>query len=348
MPEPRADPAPPPALPVVPATLLVDGEVRTGRFVGRAPAIDWRGLNAWRRRPAWWRVLRHKRWQYVGLSAPGLFIGVAIVDLGWALTAFAYLFDRRQGRLLADWSADGLRPWSGHVSDELLVGAQARFRGLRSALSVVHERATDDVQVSVVVPGLSLQARLALAGAPPLMLATGTVSGGTLAGGAAHATQKSSALSVQGRAVAAGRSFDLGDAWATLDGSNGLLPRRTRWLWACAHGPGLGFNLQCGYFGDHENMLWLQGRCIPLGPVDMRFDVAQPLQPWHIRTRDGLLDLTFHPEGARGAARNLGLVASRYVQPVGTFQGWVRPHAGAEPIAVHGLPGVTEDHDSLW
>lgn len=335
-------------LPPVPDTLVDQGQVRTGRYLGRVGTIDWRGLQAWSARPAWWRTLRHKRWQYVGLAGPEVFIGLAIVDLGWALTAFAYLFDRREGRLLADWSADGPKPWCGRVSDEPLVGGQARFRVLRAALSLTHHHASDDVQVAVDVPGLRIEARLALADAPPLMLALGPVEGRTRSGGAAHATQKSSALRVSGSAWAAGRHFDLGDSWASLDCSNGLLPRRTRWQWACAHGPEVGFNLQCGYFGDHENMLWLAGRCVALGPVDMRFNPADPLQPWQVRTRDGLLDLRFQPEGARGDDRNLGLVASHYVQPVGTFHGWVKPHAEAEPIAVQGLPGVTEDHDSLW
>ena len=62
----------------------------------------------------------------------------------------------------------------------------------------------------------------------------------------------------------------------------------TKWsLSACAQSPGLGFNLQQGYFGEHENALWLDGRLIPLGAAQFDFDPRQPLAPWRIRTSDG-------------------------------------------------------------
>ena len=68
--------------------------------------------------------LHHKRWHYIGLGNQQLFIGLAIVDLGWTGTAFAYLFDRRQRRLLADWSQDGLPGLQVQVGDAPLRGAK--------------------------------------------------------------------------------------------------------------------------------------------------------------------------------------------------------------------------------
>ena len=78
------------------------------------------------------------------------------------------------------------------------------------------------------------------------------------------------------------------------------------------------------------------------------YDPANPLAPWHIATADGLFDLTFTPEGARREDRNLIVAASRYVQPIGVFDGWVRPHKGADQVRVDRLVGVTEDHSSRW
>ncbi|MEI4896948.1 DUF2804 family protein, partial [Klebsiella pneumoniae] len=74
---------------------------------------------------------------------------------------------------------------------------------------------------------------------------------------------------------------------------------------------------------EAENALWMDGRLIPVGPVSIEHG-TDPLEPWRIRDRDGLVDLHFSPEGARHEDRNLVLASTRYVQPVGTFSGSLR------------------------
>lgn len=332
-----------------PADVVVAGQPASGRYAGRIDRIDWRELTVAHHRSALWRRLHHKRWQYIGIGSADLFIGVAIVDVGWCCSSFAYLFDRKQRRMLVDWSQDGLPGLSGGVANEPVSGARARFKSGRAALSLQHGPG-DALQLDVNVPGLRVSARLALQGAAPLLLAVGPIEGG-----AAHATQKSSALVTTGWAEAAGRRWGLGEAVSCLDSSNGLLAHRTDWRWACAHSPEVGFNLQQGYFGNFENALWLSGpdgrhdpQLIGLGAAHFEFDPRQPLLPWRVRTDDDLLDLRFTPEGARQADRNYGLVASHYVQPVGTFEGWVRATATDAKRPVQGLLGVTEDHQSKW
>ncbi len=330
------------ALPTPPRELVAQGAPVFGRFAGSPARLDWRGLQPpWRRGPLWMR-LHHKRWHYVGIGSEQLFIGVAIVDVGWTGTAFAYLFDRRQGRLLADWSRDGLPGLQVRVGDAPLGGARARFRGLGSRLEL-RER-DGGLRLEVAVRGLRLQAKLAAQALPaPPLLAVGPIEGGI-----AHATLKTPAMAVAGWAEAGGQRFALDGALAALDASNGYLARHTAWRWASAHGAGIGFNLQQGYFGGRENALWLDGRLIPLGAARFDFDASAPLQPWRVQTEDGLLDLHFTPEGARAEDRDLGFAASHYVQPIGRFDGWVRATAGAEPREVRDLLGVTEDHRSRW
>jgi hypothetical protein len=323
-----------------PDNVVRDGQAAHGRYAGTVARIDWSTLSP---QPGWlWRQLHHKRWHYVGLGNDEVFIGVAIVDIGWASSAFAYLFDRRQGRLLADWSQDGLPHLQARVSDAPLAGAEAWFRGPAAGLSLRHER-PDALRLQVDTRGLRVDASLDLRAMPAALLAIGPI-----AGGRAHATQKTTALPVQGWAEAAGQRFDVAGAWAAVDASNGLLARDTAWRWASAHAPGIGFNLQQGYFGEQENVLWLDGQPHPLGAAHFEFDADRPLAPWRVHTDDGLLDLRFTPEGARAANKQLGIAASRYVQPIGTFSGTVRGHATATPRPVQGLLGVTEDHHSRW
>jgi hypothetical protein len=318
------------------------GQPLHGRFAGRCTQIDWRRLPPALRRTAWWRRFHHKRWQYVGIAAKSCFIGCAIVDVGWTSAAFAYLFDRRQRKVVGGLSRDGLPgltaslaavPQPGSASRFAWQGATLRFEALDAGGYALKVASRDDFSIDVTLAE----------SAGEWLFATGPVEGG-----AWHATHKSPAMAVRGHARAGGQVYSLDGAWASLDHSNGLLARDTCWRWASAHGPGIGFNLQAGYFGENENALWLDGRLVALGAAHFEFDPANTLGPWRIHTADGLLDLIFTPEGERREDRNLIVAASRYVQPVGTFAGRVRTSPDAAWHEVVDLVGVVEDHFSRW
>ncbi len=332
-----------PTLPVPPSQVVLHGQPAVGRYAGRIERMDWRPLQGEHARSWLWQCFHHKRWQYVGIGSEEVFIGVAIVDLGWSCTAFAYVFDRVRKEVVANWRQDGLPGLQGGVSDQSLSdGAKAWFRGPRARLVLEHGEG-DVLQLTVRTPAMKVQAELSLAVMASPLLAVGRIEGGV-----AHATQKTSALPVCGWLNVRGRRFDLSDSVAYVDSSNGLLARNTDWRWACAHSADVGFNLQQGHFGSNENALWLDGQLIPLGAARFEFDPKQPLAPWRISTDDGLLDLVFTPEGARHEDRDLIVAGCRNVQAVGTFSGTVRASSGAPVHQVSRLLGVTEDHRSRW
>lgn len=321
-------------LPAAPAQVVdASGQPRCGRFAGLAREVDWSALAPPFARSAWWRRFHHKRWHYVALSTPEVFCAVAIVDVGWTNTAFAYVFDRRARRLVAEFSQDGLPGLTAALADR--AQDASRFRFLHTAIEVGPDH------LRLRCRDFSIDATFA--GAAPVLLAVGEP-----AGGAVHATQKSGGLAMQGTVSVRGTTWTLDGGSASYDYSNGLLARETAWRWASAHAPGLGFNLQAGYFGASENALWIDARLWPLGPAIFDYTPGDASAPWHVRTEDGLLDLHFTPEGARSEDKNLVVAASRYVQPIGVFNGWVRAGADAEPVRVVNLAGVTEDHFSRW
>ncbi|HET8869562.1 MAG TPA: DUF2804 domain-containing protein [Aquabacterium sp.] len=328
-------------LPLPPVSLVESGQARHGRYAGLIDRLDWSDLDALQAKSAWWRRCHHKRWQYVGIGCDEVFIGMAIVDVGWCQTAFAYVFDRRERKLLADWSADGLPGVQGGVSDEPVMASRSWFRSFGASLSI--QAVSEVLQVHVRAGGIEMQAQLSLPRTAPFLLAVGPIEQGL-----SHATQKSPALPVDGWLKVKGQRFSLRGAMGCLDSSNGLLARETAWRWACAQSPEVGFNLQDGYFGSNENALWLDGQLIPLARAHFEFQADQPMRPWRVWTDDGLLDLTFEPEGARQQNRNLLIAASYYIQPIGTFHGWVKAESKAAPRAVDRLVGVTEDHRSRW
>lgn len=329
-------------LPPVPGRIAAFGEPLYGRYAGRISEINWSGLQGSYSRSKLWQRFHHKRWHYVGMGSQELFIGVAIVDLGWSMTAFAYVFDRQIKRVIADWAQDGLPSLSGGVSDQPVQGAVARFRGPGASLSL-HHKDGDIMMLRVKTPVMSLQAEIELEQAAPFLLAVGPIDGGL-----AHATQKSSALPVSGWVEVDGQRWELGQAVACMDSSNGLLARNTSWRWACAHSQHMGFNLQQGYFGEMENVLWLDGELIPLGAANFEFSEKDPLAPWQVRTEDDLLNLSFIPEGMRQHKRDILIAASHYIQPIGTFHGTVRKSRDSAPVEVKCLLGLTEDHRSRW
>ena len=327
-------------LPPAPAAVIdASGAPLTGRYAGLAQGFDWAQLAPPHARGRLWRRFHHKRWHYVAMATPALFCAVAIVDLGWTSTAFAYAFDRRKGRLVAAFARDGVPGLSASVAPH--AGASSRFRFLSQAIAI-EALPQQRYRLQLDCGQFGIDAEF---GAPvsPILLAVGQADGGSV-----HATQKSGGLPLWGTVRCGAHGYSLDGGVASFDYSNGLLGRETEWRWASAHSLELGFNLQAGYFGAQENALWLDGQLHGLARAHFDFNPDNPLAPWHVWTDDDLLDLHFRVEGARREERNLWLAASRYVQPIGAFSGWVRASVQAPKRMVTQLAGVTESHRSRW
>ncbi|MFZ4878789.1 DUF2804 domain-containing protein [Janthinobacterium sp. Mn2066] len=326
--------------PSPPALLDGDGVPRFGRYAGLVDKFDWAALAAPHARSAWWRLFHRKRWHYVALSTPALFCGVAIVDLGWASTAFSYAFDRHKGKVVAAFSQNGVPGMGCRVAPH--AGGSSRFRFLSNRI-VIEAASQQRHRLLLDCGHFAIDAEF---GPPvsPALLAFGPVG----EGGCVHATQKSGGLPLWGTVRCGAMGYSLDDGVASFDYSNGLLARETEWRWASAHSLDLGFNLQAGYFGGQENALWLDGQLFALGRAHFDFNPDNPLAPWHVWTDDDLLDLHFRAEGARREDKNLWLASSRYIQPIGTFSGWVRASSASPKRIVAQLAGVTENHRSRW
>ena len=331
-------------LPPAPAgVLLPDGSPAFGAYAGNISAVEWDGLSGAFKRSGLWQRFHHKRWQYVGIAGADCFIGLAIVDAGWAASAFAYVFDRQQRRVLVDFSATGLPGVSVKVNNCAAEGAFARFGGGGGEILLSRPPGGQQFTLKLRLRDFAIDAVLDAAPAAPTLSAVIPIHNGV-----ANCTQKSACLRVSGAAECQGRRFDLNGYSASLDYTNGLLARETAWRWASAHSPDIGFNLQAGFNGANENILWLNGRMVLLGAARFDFDPKRPMQPWHVATDDGLLDLTFEPHGARRENKNLLVAASFYIQPIGVFSGQVRASRHDAPTIVSNLLGVTEDHRARW
>jgi hypothetical protein len=313
-----------------------DGLLRCGRYQGLAGAPGWARLAPPQARGALWRRLHHKRWHFVALVTEELFCGVAVVDIGWSNTCFAYAFDRAERRVVAAFSPLGVAGLTASVGATVAEGASFSLPGRRIAIE-----ASGPHSHRLRLRAGRFRIDAAYGGDGPRLLALGP----TFDGGSVHSTQKSPGLALSGEVQAGARRYTLDGGVASYDFSNGLLGRRTAWRWISAHGAQLGFNLQSGYFGDAENALWLDGRLFPLGALAVAVEANGC---WTMRTADGLLDLRFTPEGMRRDDKQLLVASSRMRQHLGRFDGWVREGAEAPRRPVAGLAGLAEDFDARW
>ncbi len=320
------------ALPPAPAAPVgEDGQIQFGRYAGETGPIDWSRAGPGRL----WRFLHWKRWQYAGVIGHDHVAALAIVDLGWAMSAFAYLFDRRSARVLADLSLLGLPRASGRVANDVGLGARSAFHGGGTSLSIDH--APGGWQVSVRSRSLTIEATLERVPAAATICAIARVPGGL-----ANCTHKTHGLVARGVARSGREAFDLGGSVAALDHTSGLLARRTEWRWASAAGPDHAINLVDGFQEPFENAVWSGGRITLLPPARFERESAAPMAAWRVRSSDGSVDLAFEPEGVRMQDKNLGFAVSRFVQPIGIYRGTV---LGQD---VGRLSGVLEDHVARW
>jgi len=313
-----------------------DGVLRCGRYQGLAGAPGWARLAPPQARGALWRRLHHKRWHFVALVTDELFCGVAIVDIGWSNTCFAYVFDRAARKVVAAFSPLGVAGLTASVGATVAEGARFAVPGRRIAIA-----STGPHSHRLLLRAGRFRIDADYAGDGPRLTAIGQV----LDGGSVHTTQKSPGLALGGAIEAGGRRYLLDGGVASYDFSNGLLGRRTAWRWISAHGAHLGFNLQSGYFGDAENALWLDGQLFPLGSLTVSVEADGC---WRLLTADGLLALRFTPEGTRCDDKQLLVASSRMRQHVGRFDGWVKGSADAPHRLVEGLSGLAEDYCARW
>lgn len=279
---------------------------------------------------------RTRRWSYTAAGSDDAAVGAAVIDLGFATAAFAWaLID---GQMLT-WDARGLPRVSAHVGSH--AGLPVRFLARKARVAI---SAGGDLDLDVPVHGGRLRASLVLEPDLPAVCVTLTPDGGW------NTTQKVAGERTRVRITAPGVQLSsTGGAWR--DWTLGAQDRRTSWRWAAGAGRAVdgrrvGVNVSTGMngVGSGENVVWWDGV-----PHALDLDELAPIGrdasgTWQVAGPDW--ELRLEPSGTRSAVENLLVVRSRYVQPIGHFDGTL-PDPSGRPVEVR-LVGVTEDHWARW
>ncbi len=314
------------------------GAVSFGSFKGGFPCVDLRKTAG-----PLLRAFARKRWLYVFIAKHPIAVAACVVDLGYSATAFAFAYDTDQRRMLADVSSLGLRA---RISDTAQEGCFATFRSRSLGISIRRELGSPSYSILVEHKELAVHAAMDTTNAPPSLSAVAEVGRGRIS-----TTEKRALLSCTGELRAGKETRSLDGALGAYDYTHGVLPRRTRWNWAflsCMddRGEPIALNLVEGFMGEPECAAFTKDGVFPLGEGRFQFDAERPLSPWGVETRDKTSSLQFSPGAAHQEKKNLGLVRSRFIQPVGTFSGTIALGSRVARVT-HGL-GVVEDQDVLW
>lgn len=343
------------SLPAAPHTIDEAGVPRFGTYQGTLDAVALDALRGEYRPSATRRLLTRKKWVYGFVATPEVAAMLAVVDVGYTSNAFTMAVELGSGRVLADASFLGLPRPLVTVGDRPGAGLEARFRRPDAQLGARRPFGDERYHFHVRL-GLPLFSRLSCAfdllaaGASPPLTVVAPVEGGVV-----NVTHKWAGLASFGHLEAGGRRYALDGGVGGLDYTQGYLARHTAWRWAfacgrLADGAPLGLNLVEGFNESredvNENAVWLGGEVWPVGRARFSWNRADPLAPWAVETTDGALKLTFKPVAAHREHRDLTLVKSRFVQPMGLWEGTVT--VGGHSHVVKDVPGVAEDQDVLW
>ena len=289
------------------------------------------------------RFFHYKQFQFIFVTGSDWLLAVAIADIRYANSGFAYLyrFDTKQaiskGLLLP--GAMGCK-----MSDSPSAGEAKQQFG---AYKVVIKTSPTNWQLSIDTKELKANLTLEKASQMPLALCAPTGYNGWTY------TEKSNALAVSGTLELQGKKLDLTQALAGYDYSAGFMRRQTSWRWASisakVEGQAFGLNMAAGVneTGLCENAFWFGGQIQHLSPATFVFDRKDDTKTWQVSSLCGEVQLEFTPLYCRQEKVNIGLLASNFRQYVGLYSGFVELKNGST-LRLNEVKGLAEDHYAKW
>jgi len=289
-----------------------------------------------------------KRWQYMGFASPDVVVGMAIVDVGYAHTAFVYVYHRATRQLYERSFLDLLRR-KATLSESSLAGVSDYVSG-KNHIRMENQIGSSPRRITVHIPGaMRLEIETQENEFTPLCAVTRNGLHGY------NYCHKAAGFPVSGFVEVSGERFEFEgkDALGTLDWTAGCLGRNTFWNWASGGGKlddgrRLGINFVSGVNdrGFTENVFWVDGQPHKVDVVDFDYDSDSMLTtPWRIRSNDGKADLVFQADSERAEDINLGIVISRFHQPFGRFEGRLEVDGAMREVSLYGM---VEEHQARW
>ena len=289
------------------------------------------------------RYFHYKQFQFICVTGSDWLLAVAIADIRYANSGFAYLYSFDTNQAI---SKSVLLPGAlgCKMSDSPSKGEAKQYFG---AYKVAIKTSSTHWQLTIDTKELKANLTIAKASQMPLALSAPTGYNGFTY------TEKSNALTVTGSLELQGKRLDLTQALAGYDFSAGFMRRHTSWRWASisalVEGQPFGLNIAAGVneTGLCENALWVDGQIQHLSPASFVFDRKNDKTPWQVSSLCGEVQLEFQPLYCRQEKVNIGLLASNFRQYVGLYTGFVLLQNGSK-LQLNAVKGLAEDHYAKW
>lgn len=303
-----------------------------------------------------WNPLRLKEWQHFAVFGPDFILTFVVLNAHYLSSSFCSFVDRETGHTV-EHHREG-PPWKAKLARELwndrcTFGVPGYGIDIHNHLDNDRHTAGIRIEANKDAPAVSAELEFLadLARFQPIV-------------GVLKLAENRPAYSHKMACPAAGR-VTVGDRVIDLDPRRHLVlidvhkayyPYHMTWRWAsCAgfdsEGRVVGLNLTHNVITDdesnNENGLWVGDRLSMFEAARFDFRPDRVLEPWRIETTDGRCRVDFRPEGERAGRINLGVVASDYHQPYGTFSGEAVDDAGKVHV-IKDFVGVTEFHKARF
>ncbi len=342
-----------------PERAVQDGRIRYGMYKTRFPCLNLLDADIFQKgesSPRWRRALRLKEWEHFGVFAGPYFLGVALVDLKVAGLSWCCLFHRPSGTLQEQrrkFLPGRIRipPELGNGRMDLEAGHGYRIL-LENRLEEGFHRLLLNVKACKDFPGV--RADLILWERPeeiqPIIALL------PLGETRPFFSHKAPCFA-EGELTVGSETMEVKkqESVALLDFHRAFYPHKTYWEWATfagfdRNGDLIGMNLTRNMIRRddlyNENGVWYRNTLRPVGPAEFRIPEDKG-DLWHVRSRDGNVDLSFRPLRGRSETVRLGPFQARYIQPLGLFSGKLRDGAGVVHT-VEDMIGMMEDHRVAW
>ncbi len=335
----------------MPSSLITpNGAVRLGVFAEPIEQVNHRDfdLRSPMGRPvgALGRWLGFNQFEFLGGLCDQVGFGVALANVRYAGTAFAYVQERDTGTRT---TFSITRPLG--LGFSMVQTPESGSSTLSTGTLKVEMQATPTGRVlRAKADGFLIDAEFDETALEPMRICTRAGATGWVY------ARKTAGHPVRGTLRWRGRTLDLGTAGVLghHDWSAGYMRRETFWNWGCisgrtVDGRTLGLNASCGVnetsFG--ESCFWLDGALHRLPGIHFEYDRTDLHKPWHLSDEQGRLSLDFEAEGAHVERIQAGIVASNFTQLLGRYTGTLTT-ADGETIEVKDQPGYAEWHYAKW
>jgi hypothetical protein len=293
--------------------------------------------------PSLMKRMIFNQFAFFGITGPDLIAGMAVVDLKYLANAFFYVYDRKAKK----------NHESSHIT--VPVGRHIFIRPTPEKVSCGFFSKKISVfiennKLSAKARDMEIDLEFDCSKTSPLRICSRAGYRGWVY------TQKTTPIRINGKITVNGRTAELSspDYMGLIDWTAGYMRRETFWNWAASastlpDGRTFGLNLSCGVNETSytENGFWIDGKRTKVSTVEFEFNPKNFYDTWRIKSADGKVDLTFESEHHREEKVNAFVIATRFTQMMGVFNGKLKTD-DKKIITIKNCPGWAEDHYAKW